>query len=79
MNKTIDDYQSLGIGPLEKRAIDAPEDRTLDGKLASFTLEIATALVGPIKLELIEPGEGQPSSRNFSKTAERVSIPLVLW
>ncbi len=65
LDKTIDYYQSLGIGPFEKRTIDALGDRTLFGKPASFTLKIATAPMGPIKLELIEPGEGAVLLKEF--------------
>lgn len=65
LDKTIEYYQSLGIGPFEKKTIDAPADRTLHGKSAHFKLKMATAPMGPIKLELIQPSDGATLQEEF--------------
>jgi len=65
LDKTIEYYQSLGIGPFEKRTIDTPADKTMYGEPTDFKLIIGTAPMGPIKLEIIQPSEGATLLEEF--------------
>jgi 4-hydroxyphenylpyruvate dioxygenase-like putative hemolysin len=65
LDKAIEYYQSLGIGPFEKRTIDALADKTMYGKPAHFKLKMATAPLGPIKIEIIEPSDGAILQQEF--------------
>ena len=65
LDKAIEYYQSLGMGPFEKRVIDTPADKTMYGKPADFKLKIATAPLGPIKLEIIEASDGAILQQEF--------------
>ena len=65
LDKAIEYYQSLGMGPFEKRTIDTPADKTMYGKPAGFKLKMAIAPLGPIRLEIIEASDGAILQQEF--------------
>jgi len=65
MDKAIEFYQSLGIGPFEQRETDTLTDKMMYGKPADFKLKIATAHLGSIDIELIQPVEGAHVHEEF--------------
>jgi methylmalonyl-CoA/ethylmalonyl-CoA epimerase len=65
IEKTIRHLSSLwDIGPFEIREMDVP-DAILHGKQTRVRAKLAFAQVGPIELELIEPGEGENIYQEF--------------
>jgi len=71
MDKAIEYYQSLGIGPFEPfKNLDIVE-RKVRGKpvpLDSIKAKIMLAKMGPVELELIEPVEGESLWKEFLET-----------
>ena len=68
MDKAIEYYQSLGIGPFEPLKNVAIISREIYGKHIapdSPKLKIRVAQMGPVQFELIEPGEGAYFWREF--------------
>jgi len=68
INKAVDYYSSLGIGPFRTLPSgNAPvyTDKKLRGKEAEFTMEIRLAQVGEVELELIQPLEGESIYKEF--------------
>ncbi len=57
LDKAIEHYQSLGIGPFEPPYLSLPEGKTIRGKPANYKLKISRAMMGQIELELIQPLE----------------------
>lgn len=64
LEKAIDYYQSLGIGPFILYT-PGPVDRKIYGKPANIKLKGAAAPMGPISLELIQPVEGESLQKEF--------------
>lgn len=65
IEKTIRHLSSLwDIGPFEIREMDVP-DAILHRKQTRVRAKLAFAQVGPIELELIEPGEGENIYQEF--------------
>ena len=65
LDKAIEYYQSLGIGPFEVIATDTITDKTMYGKPMNWKMKAAIAQMGPIKFELIEPVEDAPLWEEF--------------
>ena len=71
IEKTIEYYESLGIGPFKPLPNLVYKSRTIRGKpiaLDSIKLKIRVANVGPVQFELIEPGEDGELWREFLET-----------
>ncbi len=65
LEKTIKQLNSLwNVGPFRFLEIDLP-DATLHGKQTRLRAKLAFAQVGPVELELIQPGEGENTYREF--------------
>ena len=65
LEKTIKQLNSLwNVGPFRFSEIDLP-DATLHGKQTRLMAKLAFAQVGPVELELIQPGEGENTYREF--------------
>jgi len=68
INKAVDYYSSLGIGPfrtLPSGGVPVYTGKKLRGKEAEFTMEIRVAQVGQVELELIQPLEGESIYKEF--------------
>ena len=65
LDKAIEYYQSLGIGPFEHRSMDKIAEKTLYGKADDSKVKIAMAQLGPIKIELIQPVAGTSVQQEF--------------
>jgi catechol 2,3-dioxygenase-like lactoylglutathione lyase family enzyme len=68
IDKVMDYYSSLGIGPfksLPSGGVPTYTDKKLRGKPAEFKLAVRIAQVGQIELELIQPLEGQSIHKEF--------------
>lgn len=68
MDKAIEYYQSLGIGPFKSRPTATFTDKTMYGKPTDFKLKAAIAPMGQINLELIQPVEEAPVHEQFLET-----------
>ena len=71
MNKAVDYYQSLGIGPFEPMGDLVYTERIVLGKPVDFDsikLDIRFAKIGPIEVELIQPVEGEFLWKEFLET-----------
>ena len=71
MNKAVDYYQSLGIGPFEPMGDLVYTERIVLGKPVDFDsikLDIRFAEIGPIEVELIQPVEGEFLWKEFLET-----------
>jgi catechol 2,3-dioxygenase-like lactoylglutathione lyase family enzyme len=72
MDKAIERYQSLGIGPFEPLKPGSPIiEKRIMGKpvpLDSFNLTIRVAYIGTVQLELIEPGQKESLWRQHLDT-----------
>lgn len=65
LDKAIEFYQSLGIGPFEANVSAAVMDRRVYGKSSNAKLKGAKTQIGPVELNLIEPVEGESVQREF--------------
>ncbi len=62
VDKTVAEFQSLGIGQFEPLETDGQRQRWVGGKfIEDYRLKIRIGQAGPIKLELIEPVSGKES------------------
>ena len=71
MNKAVEYYQSLGIGPFEVLTGIVPGDKRMWGKPVSpddFKLNEKMASIGPIWLQLIQPVAGDSVWKEFLDT-----------
>ena len=71
MDKAIEYYQSLGIGPFEPLKHQGYIERKVLGKpvnVDDIKKTVRAAQMGPIQFELIEPGEGESLWREFLDT-----------
>ena len=71
LEKAVDYYESLGIGPFALLTGIVSAKRWVDGKPidpASIKLKVSIAKVGAVDFELIEPGEGKSLWRDFLET-----------
>ena len=71
MDKAIEYYQSLGIGPFELFKSRVYIERKVLGKpinVDDIKFKVKKARMGPVELELIEPGEGESLWREFLET-----------
>ena len=65
IEKSISQLSSLfNIGPWRRMVMDAP-DSILHGKQTPLKAQLAFANIGPVELELIEPGEGESNYTDF--------------
>jgi hypothetical protein len=65
LEKTIKQLNSLwNVGPFRFLDMDLP-DATLRGKKTRLRAKLAFAQVGPVELELIQPGEGESTYSEF--------------
>jgi len=65
IEKAVRYFSSLwNVGPFRFLQVDVP-DAILHGKQTPLRTKLAFAQVGPIELELIEPGEGESIYREF--------------
>ena len=68
LDRAIEYYQSLGIGPFElfdQQVMDTLTDKTMCGKPVDFKMEVATAWIGSVKLELSQPVKDSPVQEEF--------------
>ena len=71
MDKVIEYYQSLGIGPFEPfKSVVAIERKMLGKPIApdSIKMKIKIVKMGPVELEFIEPVEGETLWKEFLET-----------
>ena len=71
MDKAIEYYQSLSIGPFEPMKGAVLAERRIMGKVVdpdSVKVKTRSADMGGIQIELLEPGEGKSTWRKFLET-----------
>lgn len=74
LDKAINYYQSLGIGPFENLEVDKLlSDKMMYGKPTDYKLKAAIAQIGTIKFELIEPVADAPLWEEFLKKGEGIN------
>ncbi|HJX69823.1 MAG TPA: VOC family protein, partial [Dehalococcoidia bacterium] len=65
MDKAVEYYQSLGIGPFESMGI-AHTERRVYGKVVTDVKNVVrVARMGQVQLELVQPAEGKSIQREF--------------
>lgn len=64
LDKAIEYYESLGIGPFRRLSLDALTDKMQYGKPYDFKMRVALAQMGPVELELIQPVDA-PLQQDF--------------
>ena len=82
MDKAVEYYQSLGIGPFEPLPKSDAVERKYFGKPidpTSVKLKIQVAQMGPVQLELIQPIEGDSVFMDFLKTKGEGINHLAFW
>ena len=68
INKAMEHFSSLGIGPFKvspRGAVPAYIDLKTRGKPADYKMEIRFAQVGNVEIELIQPLEGESIHKDF--------------
>ncbi|MFC2066683.1 VOC family protein [Chloroflexota bacterium] len=65
MDKAIEHLSSLGLGPFETANFPSITSRTLRGKPVHAKLGIRFCQMGPLKLELLQPLEGESLMKEF--------------
>jgi len=71
LEKTVEFYESLGIGPFESFVVEVKERKLASGEpIDDLKLKAKQAHVGPIRIELIEPVSGK-WSKPFQGFLER--------
>lgn len=65
MDRAIEYYRSLGIGPFKQHTTDTRTNKTIQAEPAEFKIKIAMVDISPIKLELIQPVEGRIPQQEF--------------
>jgi catechol 2,3-dioxygenase-like lactoylglutathione lyase family enzyme len=84
LDKAVEFYQKLGIGPFgPPRPVDRV-DRKYFGKYAehdpsTFKVKMKTAKMGPVELELVEPVEGESLPMEFLKTHGEGINHIAIW
>ena len=68
LDKAIEYFQLLGIGPFKSNPSEVATDRRVYGKPAEIKLRGAEAQLGPIKFELIQPVAGESVQKEFLET-----------
>ena len=71
MDKAIEHYSSLGIGPFESLRKLLPIERKVLGKPIdpdNFRLKVRVTQMGPVQLELIQPVAGESLWKEFLET-----------
>ena len=68
LDKTVEYYESLGIGPFRELTLDALTDKTQYGKPLDFKIRASIAKLGPIDIELIQPIKDAPLQQDFLDT-----------
>jgi len=71
LDKAIEYYQSLGIGPFElfdEQVMDTLTDKTMCGRPVDFKMRVAAAQLGSVKFELTQPVEDCPVPEEFLKS-----------
>lgn len=71
MDKAIEYYQSLGIGPFEPPKSLVYAERKVFGKpidIDSIKVKVFFAQMGPVQLELVQPVEGESLWKEFLET-----------
>jgi len=65
LDKAVEYYESLGIGPFKSRGVTVKE-RLVRGKSDdSWKFKIASADMGPVQLELVQPVAGETLHKEF--------------
>ena len=60
IDKTVEFYESLGIGPFETLVVEVKERKLPSGEpIDDLKLKVRQAHVGPIRIELLEPVSGK--------------------
>lgn len=59
MDRAIEHYRSLGIGPFKQWETDTRTDDNIETEPVDFKIKIAMVQMGPVKMELIQPVEGE--------------------
>ncbi len=68
MDKAVEYFQSLGIGPFKSLSIPGEvTETTVYGKTMNFKLKAVVAKMGSIEMELIQPVEDAPIQEEFLK------------
>lgn len=65
LEKAMEYFQSLGIGPFIATPSEVTTERKVYGKPADIKLKGAHAQLGPIKFELIQPVAGESVQKEF--------------
>lgn len=69
LEKAIEYYQSLGMGPFVPNPSESAADRKIYGKPApNVKVKGVVAQMGPIKFELMQPIEGESLQKEFLKS-----------
>jgi len=65
LDKAIEYYQSLGIGPFQQIPMDTVINKTMYGETSDWQIRAAVAQLGTIKFELIQPVRGAHLMEEF--------------
>jgi len=69
MDKAVEYYESLGIGPFESQTGVVLLERRVRGELVTDVKNaVKVAQMGPIEIELVQPVEGESIQREFLET-----------
>ena len=65
LDKAVEHYKSLGIGPFQEIPMDTVINKTMYGKASDWQIRAAVANLGTIKFELIQPLKGAHLMQEF--------------
>jgi len=68
IDRAIEHYESLGIGPFKRISLEGLMEKIQYGKPVDLNLKVAIANAGSIDIELIQPVEGAPLQQEFLDT-----------
>jgi catechol 2,3-dioxygenase-like lactoylglutathione lyase family enzyme len=65
LDKAIEYFESLGLGPFSPNPSESVTDRKVYGKPANIKLKGAAAKLGPLEVELLQPVEGRSIQSDY--------------
>jgi len=65
MDKAIEHFKSLGIGPFEELKVSPLKERIGHSRVDDISLKIMVAPLGPVRLEVIQPFKGESVHQKF--------------
>jgi len=65
MDRAIEYYSSLGIGPFEPLRVTVTERKVWGKRVENIKLKVRVTQMGPVQFELIEPVEGESIQKEF--------------